>query len=581
MPEVPAPVIALEETVTQPRKLTSREPLPLAALEPAGSPVVVHYDLAEPTSVRGRQVIQLDGPAEYFTGGSHLTREQISAAYVAARDTGVLDPVVFPANAGLDRWRDDPNGYWGDDWVDWRTRWVRAVFKALDEQRLVDELTAGKRLVLYVEGLSPNNGGTVVARFEEVVGRRPALLLVERYRLSSFPARYGAGRTIKTFSLLPGERTRIRISTYKRTSESRQEASSILDASSDETERAFESTVQAEQSDRQASRQSQEYHVEGEVQAEARWGWGSAQMKVSGGTSSTAESSREEFVKNVSNAVNHNAAKASSRREIHVDTSLEVETESAEESAIERDLENINRSRTLNFIFRQMNQEFIAVLHLVDVRVAYFDGTAGSRDERPLFELDRLLERYVVADRRAEVRAAILAELSTIKDSDGRRADKFIDKVTVRDGDTETELTYPRVNPGYESTYQPAGGGREIRVPGVLVSAEAHVMRTDGVVVDAFLGQGNGLDDYSTGLQVQAIRERRLANDLRRIEVDRLRLANEILRDGDRERADLYGRLFPRPQIINQVEQAAISDSGAGQAVIMPNGHGAVVPAGR
>ena len=34
----------------------------------------------------------------------------------------------------------------------------------------------------------------------------PTLLLVEYYRLSSFPARYGAGRPIKTFSLLPGER---------------------------------------------------------------------------------------------------------------------------------------------------------------------------------------------------------------------------------------------------------------------------------------------------------------------------------------------------------------------------------------
>jgi hypothetical protein len=540
----------------------------------------LHYDLPEPTSCRGRQIIELDCPSEYFLPVPRLSRDQIVAAFAVARDTGALDPVVFPDNAGIDQYRDHPEGYWNDDpatWAKLRSDWVRAAFKSLDQEQTVTDLLAGVRLVLYIEGVSANTGGYVMYRFEQASRGKPSLLLVERYRLSSFPARYGAGRTIKTFSLLPGEKTKIRVSTYKRSTESRQEASSVLDASSDDTEQAFETTVQAEQSNQEASRQSSEYHVEGEVQAEADWGWGSAQLKVSGGTSATAESSREEFVKNVSNAVNHSAAKASSRREVHVDTSLDVQLETGEEEAVERELENINRSRTLNFIFRQMNQEYVSLLHLVDVRVAYFDGTRASRDERPLSDLDRLLERYVVADHRNTVRDAVVAELRAIKDHRGQRVVDFIQEVT-RGPNTETDPGCFRVNPDYTSTYQPAPDARTFRVPGVLLTADTHVMRTDGIVVDAFLGQGNGLDDYSVGLQTQAIRERRIANDLRALEAERLRLANGILRDGDRARAELFGRLFPRPQIINQVDRAAITDSVGGQTVVVPNGRDVVVP---
>src|SRR3712207_8730267 len=40
---------------------------------------------------------------------------------------------------------------------------------------------------------------------------------------------------------------------------------------------------------------------------------------------------------------------------------------------------SINVSRTLNFVFRQMNQEFITVLHLVDVRVAFFKDRKSTR----------------------------------------------------------------------------------------------------------------------------------------------------------------------------------------------------------
>lgn len=40
---------------------------------------------------------------------------------------------------------------------------------------------------------------------------KPTFLIVEEYRLSNFLGQYGAGRTVKTFSLLPGESTTISV----------------------------------------------------------------------------------------------------------------------------------------------------------------------------------------------------------------------------------------------------------------------------------------------------------------------------------------------------------------------------------
>jgi hypothetical protein len=76
-------------------------------------------------------------------------------------------------------------------------------------------------------------------------------------------------------------------------------------------------------------------------------------------------------VKNVSSALQKHAATASAKRDVQVNTSYEEKEETGEETSIEREIANVNLSRTLNFVFRQMNQEFISILHLVNVRVGF------------------------------------------------------------------------------------------------------------------------------------------------------------------------------------------------------------------
>lgn len=537
-------------------------PAPLVALDPTGSPVVLRYDLPEPTSYRGRNVIDLNIPADWFVPPDDrrpLDDAEVHRRLLTARRTGVFDPDLFDVPTPID---------------DTERALMKDAVASSSYNMLFLYARMGRGIKLAIQ---QNNQGTADYGFVQG-SNTPRLLLIERYRLSSFPTSYGAGRTLKTFSLLPGERTKIRLSTYKRSSQTRQQASSILDETSEETERDFEQSVQDEHSNQESTSSNLEYHAEAE--GEAKWGWGSA--KASGGVKGSTATAREEFTKNLTNAVGHNAARASARREVHVDTSLEVQTEDEKEEAVERELENINVSRTLNFVFRQMNQEYLTVLHLVDLRVAFFADTPASRDEVPLAELDDLLDRYIAEPaKRDEARALVTAELAAITDHRGEpvaagltsgsaqhdpTAAEFIQRVTLSDPGTETEATYLRVNPDYTSAVT-TPDGRTIQVAGASMTTDTHVMRTDGIVVDAFLGQGEALDDYSTGLQHQSVRERRITNDLQELETERLRLANQILRDSDTDRAALYQRLFPRQQIINQIDHAAVNSPGAG------NGH--------
>jgi hypothetical protein len=478
-----------------------------------------------------------------------LTRQRIITAWQTAKATGYFDPAVFPNVVGTA----DEAGRAG----------VLQAVAGLDEATVAQQLTSGARLVV---SRAPN--GDYDYRFLPAPEHcRPGLVLVEYYRLTSFPARYGAGRTIKTFSLLPGERTSIRVSTYKRSTESLQKTASILDATNSETESEFARTVNSEQSNQANASKTFEYRAEAEAQGQANWGWGSASAKISGGVSGSSNSAREELTKNLTNAVNQNTARASSRREVQVDTSMDVKLEQGEETAVERTLDNINVSRTLNFVFRQMNQEFVTVLHLVDVRVAFFNGHAESRDEAPLADLDRLLGDCIRPESIPGVRADIIRALTTITDHTGKPQPDFV----LATGTDTGKPTSVVVNPDFVSSHTGPDGTERV-VPGVIIATDQHILRTDGVTIDSFLGAGNALDDYSTGLQEQAVRARQIENDRQQAEADRLRLAVQLVQNADPAAVDLYQRLFPLPQIVNQIDQAAISSTPGSTSPSLTNG---------
>jgi hypothetical protein len=507
---------------------------PMIKLEPGGVAPILSYNVPEPTSYGGRHVIELKFAPDIFTPAA-------SAAPPAPPPTppvpatprppiiirppiivGTFQPATTAPAPATPSILAAPAPVTARTIVAGETADVTS--KTDDAVDVSMKVAAGFRLARYRD-IAGNPAVRILPPIPPTP--RPRLLLVEVYRLSSYLGSYGAGRVLKTFSLLPGEKTKISVKTYTRRTEDAKSASSILDSFTQESADDFEKSMSAEQSDKHSESENFEYHAEAE--ASASWGWGSA--KVSGGVKGGTVSQREEFAKNVSSAAQKHTAKASAKRDVQINTSTEVKEETGEETAIERVIENVNLSRTLNFVFRQMNQQFVTILQLADVRVAFFNGLASSAKEVPIPQLNDLLEEVVQPARIAEVREAILSQVRTVRDYNGQEH-PFIDTVDLGNGDV-----YLRVRKDLQFTYTEPITGQTIAFTGVPLAVDKFTMRTEGVVVESMLGQASSLDAYAEELQQLEVRKRGAEVAKLEAEAARAALINAIAQAGEIDKA--------------------------------------------
>jgi hypothetical protein len=374
---------------------------------------------------------------------------------------------------------------------------------------------------------------------------RPRLFLIESYRLTSHLGEYGAGRTLKTFTLLPGEKTKISIKTYTKKESDKRAASSILDSVTDESQKDFEIALQSEQTDKKEQETSNDY--EARAKGSATWGWGSIEASVD--VKGSSNSTREEFAKNVSNATQKHVSKASAKREVQVNTNYEVKEQSGEETAIEREIENINVSRTLNFIFSQMNQKYYCFLHMIDVRIGFLfdidphDRTTWIQKEVPLHELDKLLEEVIEQSKREEVKQIMINQLTYIFDYKGEAKTEFVKETSLRDKNGNLVRSYWRVDKDYKSTYTDPITKTVREISGIILAVNDYVLRTEGIVVEAILGQGDALDEYSHGLQSNAVRTQVLKNMQTELELEKTRLVMKLIQEHPADAVNLLKQL--------------------------------------
>lgn len=423
----------------------------------------------------------------------------------------------------------------------------------------------------------------------------PKILFFEKIQISSFLGNYGAGRVIKTHSLFPGEKTKISIKNYQKTVQKEtskvNSGSSILDSVTEEAAIDFENSIQSETSSKYTESEadilnSQKSYDKSEGGGEAKVLWGLVEAGGRGSSESSNEttgewgtrSAREEFSNNVASALFKHSARASSKRDVEINTSSEQSssTTSTEETeqVIEREIENVNVSRTLNLVFRQMVQEFISVVHLTDVKVALYDESAGPYPQFSIHELDKFLDAYFRDDEtvRANIRQNIISELFFIFDH-RNQPQQFLDVARLEFPQNNPDLlalgvpvpeniSYLRVNKNLKTRLE----DREfVEVQGVVLNANVITMRTAGVVVDGFLGKGGDpeaglLDAYSASLQTETVREIFLRNNLQVAEAERQSLARAIVSDGDAHRA----RLFREVYCCDEEKCCKPSDEGGG-----------------
>jgi hypothetical protein len=523
------------------------EPIPFVALDPQGKATILSYNVPEPTSYYAKNLIELKYPSSAFkpellvppvaiptpnppqARGTSSSNESSRAAETIDRTftsgKTVSGAMMKFGGAGLLRGLPDAN------------------LKPLKEKTtsLVGMMSDNQKLLLR-----PSMSGKVVPQIIELPKEpQPALYLVETHRISTYLGSYGAGRTIKTFSLLPGEQTKISVKTYTKSVETSKEASSILDSFTEEAADEFESDIQNENSTSESRDTSFEYYADVEAHASGKIGLVKVSADVSAGVSGSVNTAREEQTKNVLNMVNKHSAKASSKREININTSYDSTKEAGEETATERNISNINVSRTLNFVFRQMNQEVYTIVHLVDVRLAFFNGFNESKIEVPLYRVDELLDAVFANDtKKAEAKADIQYALQNIRDFQGNTVGDFFEvKSYAERGGSKSEFW--RVNTDKTSTFASVASGAQFVVPGVILGVTTNVMRTEGVIVESILGQGEALDSYNKGLQVEKIKAQQAATAVAELQNRKEEAALKIVADKDSAAAAVYATVYP------------------------------------
>jgi len=352
----------------------------------------------------------------------------------------------------------------------------------------------------------------------------PQLILIETHKLTTFPGDYGAGTVVKTFSLLPREETEISVKTWKKTEEETKKASSILDSYTEEKADEFEKGIQKENSSSQRMEKTDSYSVG----AKAGGSWGGFSASVSGDKSGSTTSARESMASNVMNTLENHSQSASSLREINIDTSFEKKTETGKETAIMRRVKNINANKTLNFVFRQMNQEYHSLIHITDIRIGYFNGFPGSMEEFTLAELPELVEKYMKNSDAAlnELNAIIKNEYQHVLDHQGDFLPLIETKKIELAGVNSYEYlrvippTDPRGQQEYEIRKELKYNNgsilraKDIRiVDGIIIDTKKLTIKTDGIIVESLLGKSPALDTYSLKLQIEENREQKLKND--------------------------------------------------------------------
>jgi hypothetical protein len=65
------------------------------------------------------------------------------------------------------------------------------------------------------------------------------------------------------------------------------------------------------------------------------------------------------------------------------------------------------------------------------------------------------------------------------------------------------------------------------------------VLRTEGIIVDALLGQGEALDEYARHLQEFEVKRREAEVAQAAAQADRAALVNQLARDNDQARAKI------------------------------------------
>ena len=394
---------------------------------------------------------------------------------------------------------------------------------------------------------------------------KPQISILLHYKMCSFLGDYGAGKTLKTFSLLPGEETTITIKNFLHNEQIKTQAQNVLDSFSESSADELETLVQNEVAN-ESSSSSSNSETSSETDT-SNWnieaGIDLGPFNIGGGYSeggsdtisntNTFESVVGQQMTALENALSTHVSSTDSVREIDVNSETSTTSISETEELVVRKLKNINKSRVLNFVFRQLLQEYYTVTYLDDVSIVYSNGYPSSFQRVKLSDIDTLLNKVLEPAHVSTVRNRIFTYLCNVPDYNGDLT-SFIESVENEignciDPDAETiKQFYVRKKKGLEQEYE----GKTFN--GIITNIKHRVLRTPSLIVEALLGQGEALDCYNQILQNEATINAQLENAKLKQSIDIIEGVSDAA-----EKAKLYKQVFgeccPKENDINPEQE--------------------------
>ncbi len=321
------------------------------------------------------------------------------------------------------------------------------------------------------------------------------------------------GRTLQTFSLLPGERTTITVETWRTDAAAREDASSVFDSSDAAAQSRFSSALTLESGSAFQDQGGWAVSVGTKVSGGFNLGIVQGSASLEAGFSANHQEARQQFSNSVSQTSQEHASQVNSSRRQAVETTSSATTATGATQRTVREISNTNLRRVLNFVFRELNQTYETITSLRDVRIAFYNGNVGSATVVPLADLRRLLREYIVPERQEELARTILAMVAQCIDHEG--SPQTVLQVGVSAGGTYSWTDAQLTDDGMldfddsplDGRYSwrikrgPIGqedNNESPKVPGVVTAKDTIVLRTDNIVVEALLGQADALDPYAS-----------------------------------------------------------------------------------
>ena len=412
----------------------------------------------------------------------------------------------------------------------------------LPTQQYISQQLALRNVVV----INDNFGGfgvsyTIVPR--PGVGRtKPTFFFVEEYTVASYLANYGAGKTLNTFTLLPSEKTSITIRTYKESTETKKRAENVMDSFSEDSAKEFENTLEKEASTKIARSATNSISASVSLSIPIKI----ISVGVSASIGRSVTKSREANTRCLSKSIEKHANKTNSSRKVEVSSSSENSQKEGEEITTVRNLVNPNQSRVLNFVFRQLLQEYVTIMYLSNVKIGFSNGHPESQVIVPIEKLDELLETYVKPDFISRMRDQIIFEYLTITNYKGFNQ-AFLEKITkpiYSPSNPNATVDFYTKRKSLIDTYELAlgNGTRTIAVNGVILSVEKNTLFTISVIVDSLLGQGEALDCFNAKIQEASSNQLQLENNKMQLALNIIAHISDPV-----QQAEAYAKMFNPP----------------------------------